>query len=117
MRQGYEKLDMNRRSHTILPIIENWREIRGIHTGCGALRARTEAESESLVFRCPRCNAYLSGGSGIRLLGISDSLDECHAVHLLAFRIHCSHCKLWDHFRLPVSQYSTYGTGRGIPAP
>ena len=108
---------MNRRSHTILPIIENWREIRGIHTRCGALYARTEAGSESLVFRCPRCNAHLSGGSGIRLLGVSDSLDECHLSHLLGFRIHCPQCKLLDHFRLPVCQYGAYDTGREIPAP
>jgi hypothetical protein len=106
---------------TTIPILTKiWSWVHGSDSiKRGALQGKTY--TDYFVFSCP-CGAILHNGIGVRLLGVSDHLDErlvfvfgehepeswrsrnAFETPVLSFELYCPHCGLLDHFKMPVDQ-------------
>ena len=99
-----------RSSRTTIPIVHNrWWEFHGTHrVQNGALRGRTF--TDYFVLDCPGCRVSLHYGIGVRLLGVSDHVNERRRCsnrfgpQILVFEVTCPLCRFRDHFKMSIDQ-------------
>ena len=103
---------------TSIPILEKtWHQLHGSHKiQRGRLTATTD--TDYLTWTCPECHEGLAGGAGLKLLGSHSDLSDPRAnPHVLSLLFHCVSCGYFDYLKLPLDQFSKYGTGEGIEDP